>query len=102
VVLGIVLGLVLGKTVGVFGAAWLTERVGLARYPAGMTQTHLLGVAMTAGIGFTVAIFVATLAFEDAATIELAKLGILVASFVAAVLGYLVLRLTAKKEPEGT
>ena len=102
VVLGIVLGLVLGKTVGVFGAAWLTERVGLARYPAGMTQTHLFGVAMTAGIGFTVAIFVATLAFEDAATVELAKLGILVASFVAAVLGYLVLRLTGKKEPEST
>jgi NhaA family Na+:H+ antiporter len=102
VVLGIVLGLVVGKTVGIFGAAWLTERIGLARYPTGMTQAHLLGVSITAGIGFTVAIFVATLAFEDAATVELAKLGILVASLVAAVVGYLLLRLTAKRQPEAT
>ncbi|HEY0772649.1 MAG TPA: Na+/H+ antiporter NhaA [Nocardioidaceae bacterium] len=100
VVLGIVLGLVVGKTVGIFGAAWLTERIGLARYPTGMTQAHLLGVATTAGIGFTVAIFVATLAFEDAATVELAKLGILVASLVAAVIGYLLLRLTSKEQAE--
>ena len=99
VVLGIALGLVIGKTVGIFGAAWLTVRTGLARYPSGMTQAHLLGVAMTAGIGFTVAIFVANLAFKDGDVVEMAKLGILVGSLVAAVAGYLLLRLTGKEGP---
>ncbi|EON22177.1 Na+/H+ antiporter [Nocardioides sp. CF8] len=75
VVLGVSLGLVLGKTLGIFSTTWLTVRLGLARYPSGMTRTRLLGVSMTAGVGFTVAIFVATLAFDDGAVIELAKLG---------------------------
>ena len=98
VVLGIALGLVLGKTVGIFGFAWLAERTGLGRYPTGMTPQHLLGVAMVAGIGFTVAIFIANLAFSDADVTEVAKLGILVGSFIAAVGGYLILRLTGKEE----
>jgi NhaA family Na+:H+ antiporter len=99
VVLGIALGLVLGKTVGIFGAAWITEKAGVARYPTGMTASHLLGVAMTAGIGFTVAIFIANLAFTDGDVVEVAKLGILVGSFVAAVGGYLVLRFTGQAKP---
>ena len=98
VVLGIALGLVLGKTLGIFGAAWMTERMGLGRYPGGMTSAHLVGVAMTAGIGFTVAIFIANLAFTDGAVVEIAKLGILVGSLVAAIGGYLVLRLTGSEE----
>jgi NhaA family Na+:H+ antiporter len=97
VVLGVALGLVFGKTLGIFGAAWLTVRVGLARYPTGMGQSHLLGVSMTAGIGFTVAIFVANLAFTDPDVIELAKLGIMLGSLVAAVTGYLLLRLSNKE-----
>lgn len=97
VVLGIMVGLVVGKTIGVFGAAWLTERLGLGKYPAGMSQIHLLGVAMTAGIGFTVAIFVATLAFKDGEIVETAKLGIMLASVVAAVAGYVLLRVTARR-----
>jgi NhaA family Na+:H+ antiporter len=92
VVLGVALGLVLGKTLGIFSAAWITVRMGLARYPTGMTQTHLLGVSMTAGVGFTVAIFVANLAFDDGEVIDLAKLGIMLGSLVAAVSGYLILR----------
>jgi len=99
VVLGIALGLVVGKTLGIFSAAWLLVRSGVARYPTGMTQTHLLGVSMTAGVGFTVAIFVATLAFEDGEIIDLAKLGIMIGSLVAAVGGYLILR-TAGAPPE--
>ena len=96
VVLGVFLGLVVGKTVGIFAAGWLTVRSGLARYPSGMTQAHLLGVSITAGIGFTVAIFVADLAFQDANTIELAKLGIMLGSLVAALAGYAVLRLSSR------
>lgn len=102
VVLGIALGLVLGKTLGIFGAAWLTEKVGLGRFPTGMTKSRLFGVAMTAGIGFTVAIFIANLAFTDGEVVEIAKLGILVGSLVAAVAGYLVLRFTSKETPEET
>ena len=99
VVLGIAVGLVLGKTVGIFGSAWLAVRSGLARYPAGMTSQHLLGVAMAGGIGFTVAMFVANLAFTEPAVTEAAKLGILVGSFVAAVASYLVLRLSPSQDP---
>jgi NhaA family Na+:H+ antiporter len=95
VVLGVAVGLVLGKTVGIFGASWLVVRLGLARYPTGMGQAHLLGVSMTAGIGFTVAIFVANLAFTDGDVIELAKLGVMLGSVIAAVCGYLLLRLSS-------
>ena len=95
VVLGVTLGLVVGKTLGIFSAGWLTVRLRVARYPAGMTQSHLLGVAMTAGIGFTVALFVANLAFPAGHETEMAKLGILLGSVVAALLGYLTLRLTS-------
>lgn len=101
VVLGVMIGLVVGKTVGIFGASWFLVRTGVARYPAGMTQAHLLGVSITAGIGFTVAIFVANLAFEAGPVTEIAKLGILVGSAVAAVLGYVVLRFTGNRpEPD--
>jgi NhaA family Na+:H+ antiporter len=100
VVLGIVLGLVVGKTVGIFGAAWLAQRSGLGRYPSGMNSTHLVGVAMVAGIGFTVAIFISNLAFKDGDVTEIAKLGILLGSLVAAVGGYLVLRLTGNPSTE--
>lgn len=96
VVLGVALGLVFGKTVGIFGFAWLTVRLGQARYPAGMTPTHLFGVAVTGGIGFTVAIFVANLAFADHAVADVAKSGILLGSLVAAVAGYLVLRFSSR------
>lgn len=96
VVLGIALGLVLGKTLGIFGFAWVMARLGLARYPTGMTSTHLLGVAVTGGIGFTVAIFVANLAFDDREVADVAKLGILLGSLVAAVIGYLALRFSAR------
>jgi len=103
VVVGIALGLVLGKTIGIFGAAWLAERSGIGRYPTGMTSSHLLGVAMVAGIGFTVAIFIANLAFTGSAeTNEIAKIGILLGSVVAAVGGYLVLRFTGNPEKEET
>jgi NhaA family Na+:H+ antiporter len=96
VVLGVAVGLVLGKTVGIFGASWLAVRTGLARYPTGMGQAHLLGVSMTAGIGFTVAIFVANLAFTDEAVVELAKLGVMLGSVVAALTGYLLLRVISR------
>jgi NhaA family Na+:H+ antiporter len=96
VVLGVGLGLLAGKTLGVFGAAWLSARLGWAKLPDSMTYHHLLGVAVAAGVGFTVALFVADLAFASAELEELAKLGIMVGSVLAAVLGYVILRLAPR------
>jgi NhaA family Na+:H+ antiporter len=103
VVLGVGLGLVLGKTVGVFAAAWLAVRTGVARMPPGLRYSHVLGVSICAGVGFTVAMFVANLAFPGEAELaESAKLGIIVGSAVAGAAGYLALRLTpASRPPQG-
>ena len=92
VTLGVVAGLVLGKTIGVFGGAWLAVRLGIGRLPASVTWRHMVGLAVTAGIGFTVALYVTGLSFDDAALVSSAKIGILGASAAAGALGFLLLR----------
>ncbi len=87
VTIGIVAGLVLGKFVGIALSSWLAVRAGFARLPAGVEWRHLLGAAWLAGIGFTMSLFIAQLAFDDPARVEEAKLGILVASCLSAVIG---------------
>jgi len=94
VTLGVVLGLVIGKVVGISGAAALAVAMRVARLPAGVRPVHLLGASAVAGIGFTVSLFVAELAFDDEPLIAEAKVGILVASVFAGALGWLVLRLS--------
>lgn len=92
--LGIALGLVVGKVVGVFGSAWLAVRAGWADMPANAAPSHLFGVALLCGIGFTMSLFIGLLAFADNVDLQDdVKLGILFGSFVAAVLGSLVLYL---------
>jgi len=93
VTLGIGLGLVLGKAVGVFGASWLAIRLGLAAMPAGAGYRQLLGVAMLCGIGFTMSLFIGSLAFEGQGPEWEArvKLGVLAGSLVAGVAGTLIL-----------
>ena len=85
--LGIILGLVLGKPLGVMVAAFVTVRLGIAKLPRGVGWMELLGVGLLAGVGFTVAIFIAGLAFEDPALTGAAKLGILTASAIAGLTG---------------
>ena len=93
VALGVGAGLVLGKTVGVFSFSFLAVRLGIGRLPSGTTWRHAFGLAVTAGIGFTVALFVATISFADAAGLQSsAKVGVLGASVVAGLLGFAVLR----------
>ena len=93
VVLGVALGLLAGKTVGVFSATWLAARLGVGQLPAGVTYRHVFGLAVTAGIGFTVALFVAGLAFEPGSPFtDSAKIGILAGSIISGVAGYLLLR----------
>ncbi len=96
--LGIAAGLVLGKPVGILLACLIAVRSGLARLPAGTTWTQIGGVGAVAGIGFTVSLFIAGLSFPgDAALTEAAKVGTLVASVVAAVIGVLVLLLATRQ-----
>jgi len=90
---GIGLGLVVGKTVGVVGAAWLTKAIGLSELPRGVGWPGILVVGLVAGIGFTMSLFIAGLAFPSGVHLETAKLAILVGSAAAAVLGLVVGRL---------
>lgn len=94
---GIILGLVVGKTVGVSVFTWLAVRFNVASLPQGVSLQHVIGGGAVAGIGFTVALFIAKLAFVDAEGeplpfLEEAILGILIASLLATVLGWVLLR----------
>jgi len=84
---GVVLGLVVGKLVGITAATWLAVRLGLGRRPEGATWAMVVGIATIGGIGFTVSLFIAELAYEPGAIQDAAKLGVLGASTVAALLG---------------
>lgn len=96
VTLGVMTGLVVGKSLGVFLFAWAAVRLGIGKMPVGATWRQVSGVAMLAGIGFTVALFVTELAFQAGPLADQAKVGILAASLVAGVLGYVVLRLVSR------
>jgi NhaA family Na+:H+ antiporter len=87
VVIGIALGLVVGKTIGITAACWLSCRVGIAARPRDTTWRGILLVGMTGGIGFTMSLFTAHLAFPRGALLDTAKLGILIGSTVAALVG---------------
>jgi NhaA family Na+:H+ antiporter len=92
VALGILAGLLIGKPIGLFGSAWLFVRLGVVSLPAGITWRYMMGLALLGGIGFTMSLFIATLAFGDNSLLETAKLGILGASLVAGVAGFMLLR----------
>ncbi len=97
--LGILLGLFVGKQVGVFGFSWLAIKTGLAQLPEGSDWKQLYGVSVLTGIGFTMSLFIASLAFEDDSLYHYTdKLAILLGSFLSALLGYAVLRLSAASE----
>lgn len=91
--LGIILGLVLGKPIGIFGSTWVLQKLGAVKLPTGVNLRHILGMSLLAGIGFTMSIFISELGFGDfASQLVLAKAGILIASLVAAVLGFCILK----------
>lgn len=96
---GIAVALVAGNAVGIFGAASIALRTGLGQLPGRVRYSHLLGGAMLAGIGFTIALFVTALAFDDPVLRDQAKIGILAGSLVAAVLGSVVLRWMGERWP---
>ena len=100
--LAVMLGLVLGKFIGVFSFSWLAIRLGVVKLPANTTWKAFAGVCVICGIGFTVSMFIADLSYASlgegaAALLDQAKLGVLVGSVVAAVLGCVVLNFTLPK-----
>jgi Na+:H+ antiporter, NhaA family len=95
IALGILLGLVFGKPLGISAFSWLAVKLGMAELPPGMRWRHLAGGSVLAGIGFTMSIFIATLAFSDPQRLEIAKIAIISASLIAGLAGFLLLRLMA-------
>lgn len=98
---GIALGLFVGKQVGIFGLCWLAIKMGLAKLPKGMNFAALYGTAALCGIGFTMSLFIGSLAFEETGVDLLfdERLGIIVGSVLSGIVGYLVLN-KALKEPD--
>ena len=96
--MGIMAGLFIGKQVGVFGFSWLAIKMGIASLPKESTWMQLYGVAVLTGIGFTMSLFVDSLAYNDTQLFHYAdKLAILLGSFFSGVVGYLILKMAMKR-----
>ena len=101
VFLGVVLGLVFGKFIGIAGASWLALKLGIAQLPSGTKFSQIAGVSLLAGIGFTMSIFIAQLAFEhNEDMLLMAKTGILFASLVAGIVGFIWLWLVSENDKQ--
>ena len=102
VTLGIVAGLFLGKQIGIFGACWLAIKLGIAKLPKGANWTQLYAVSVLCGIGFTMSLFIGSLAFEGAnsAYFNQVKLGVLISSLLAAVWGGWLINISQKDVKE--
>ncbi len=99
--MGIALGLVFGKLIGIAGFSWLAVKFGLTTLPQGLNFKHIVGAALMGGIGFTMSIFIAELGFAGhAQDLLMAKTGILLASLVAGISGFLWLYFTSEKGGE--
>jgi Na+:H+ antiporter, NhaA family len=90
--LGIAFGLIFGKQIGVAGSIWLAVRCGIGTLPEGADWRHVYGLALLTGIGFTMSLFIGSLAFPDEGYDVDIRIGVLIASLVSAVSGYLLLR----------
>jgi NhaA family Na+:H+ antiporter len=99
--LGIILGLVVGKQIGVFGFCFIAIKLGVAKMPENVNWTLLYGVAAICGVGFTMSLFVGSLAFEQNSTSPLFqdRLGIVIGSVISGVLGYILIKSAVKKLP---
>jgi len=101
ITIGVMLGLVVGKVIGIAGSVWIAIKLGIGQLPRGAKPSDMVGIGFLGGIGFTMSIFVAELAFRDNADLlVLAKTGILAASLTAAVMGFMWLRMTCKLPSE--
>ena len=99
--IGIILGLFLGKPIGIITATYLLVKSKIIKLPKGITLTKFLGVGFLAGIGFTMSIFISTLAFHDKIFGDTAKIAVLIASILSMTIGYIWLRLSFPPKPYG-
>lgn len=100
IAVGVALGLLIGKIVGVVGFTLVLIKLKVAPWPNGMNLRNLLGLGLLASIGFTMSLFITSLALTDEAHVIQAKIGIFSASIIGGVLGYMVLNKSAKKTPQ--
>jgi Na+:H+ antiporter, NhaA family len=98
--LGVFFGLLLGKFTGVVGVSWLFLKIGWAKLPDDMPFKSIYGIGMLAGIGFTMSLFITNLAFKTQAVTIQAKVGVLVASLLAGLIGFIILKKTLPKVGE--
>jgi len=97
--LGILCGLVIGKQIGITLFAWIFVKVGLAELPSNITWKHMYGIGLLGGIGFTMSLFIANLAFSNEHLLNISKMAVLAASLIAGCIGFLILRFFV---PHGT
>ena len=97
-VLGIALGLFVGKQAGIFAAIWLADRLRIARRPHGVSWRQLYGMALVAGIGFTMSLFIGGLAFTDPALLDRVKVGVLAGSIASALAGMALLATARRRD----
>jgi NhaA family Na+:H+ antiporter len=98
IALGIILGLFVGKQVGIVGSCWALIRSGVGSMPSRATWRQLYGISLLCGIGFTMSLFIATLAFEGADTLTAAKIGVLTGSLLSGLAGYMVLARAPRRQ----
>lgn len=101
VVLGVILGLIVGKPIGIVGFTYLLDRLKMIKKPANLLWSEVVAVGFLGGIGFTMSIFITHLAFVDETVISAVKLGIFIASFIAAVLGVILINIAHKRKHNG-
>jgi NhaA family Na+:H+ antiporter len=97
--LGIIAGLFVGKQLGVFGAATAAIKLGIAKQPAGASSAQLYGIAILTGVGFTMSLFIGTLAFENEDLMAQVRLGVLAASILSGLVAWLVLIVAGRANP---
>lgn len=100
--LGIALGLFVGKQVGIMSFVWVSVKAGIASLPDGVNWRHVYGVSVLAGIGFTMSLFIGTLAFSDPAAGAAVRIGVLSGSILSAIVGFLVLYLAGSEAKRKT
>ncbi|MCI5044267.1 MAG: Na+/H+ antiporter NhaA [Aquisalinus sp.] len=100
VTIGVALGLFFGKQIGVMALSFLAVSLRLAKLPAGVGWKELYGVACLTGVGFTMSLFIGTLAFSDAETLNQVRMGVLTGSIASGIVGFTVLKLSLKQKDE--
>ena len=100
ITLGVIAGLLFGKVIGIYGISWLLIKFKIAPLPSGMNKMHLLGAGILAAIGFTMSLFIAGLAFESTDEEMQAKIGVLIATLIASIIGFIIIKIANKQSSE--